>query len=75
MTASVVLVIPKGVELFDVDGIPVTIGNVPGSPFSATAWDTNPRANSTPTWPGTTVCQSPKPNSATLSRELPGGAQ
>ena len=40
MTASVVLVIPKGVELFDVDGIPVTIGNVPGSPFSATAWDT-----------------------------------
>jgi hypothetical protein len=41
MTASVVpLVIPKGVELFDVDGIPVTLGDMPGSLFPATAWDT-----------------------------------
>ena len=30
---------PASVELFDVEGIPVSLGNVPGSPFWNTAWD------------------------------------
>lgn len=32
---------PK-VELFDVEGIPVSLGNVPGVPISAAAWDVDP---------------------------------
>ena len=30
---------PASVELFDVEGIPVSLGNVPGCPFSSAAWD------------------------------------
>ena len=34
--------VSKSVELFDVEGIPVSLGNVPGDvPFCA-AWDTDP---------------------------------
>jgi hypothetical protein len=51
MTASVVpLLIAKGVELFDVGGIPVTLGTMPGSPFSATAWDTPSPREFDPDW-------------------------
>jgi hypothetical protein len=30
---------PPSVEVFDVEGIPVSLGNVHGSPFWNTAWD------------------------------------
>lgn len=30
------------VELFDVEGIPVSLGNVPGVEISSAAWDTVP---------------------------------
>jgi len=33
---------PPSVELFDVEGIPVSLGNVPGVKFSCAAWDTDP---------------------------------
>lgn len=33
---------PAGTEFLDVDGIPVSLGNVPGSPYWATAWDGKP---------------------------------
>lgn len=29
-------------ELLDVEGVPVSMGNVPGCPFSCAAWDTLP---------------------------------
>ncbi len=34
--------LPRGVELFDVEGIPVFLGNLPGVPISSAAWDTDP---------------------------------
>lgn len=30
---------PPRVECFDVEGIPVSLGNVPGCPYSSAAWD------------------------------------
>ena len=36
------LVIPPNVELFDVEGIPVSLGNIPGIPIGSAAWDTFP---------------------------------
>ncbi len=33
---------PASVELFDVEGIPVSLGNVPGVAYSCAAWDTDP---------------------------------
>jgi hypothetical protein len=33
---------PAGTEFLDVDGIPVSLGNVPGSPYWVTAWDGKP---------------------------------
>ena len=33
---------PPDVELFDVEGIPVSLGNVPGLAISSAAWDTDP---------------------------------
>ncbi len=33
---------PTNVELFDVEGIPVSLGNVPGIGLYCAAWDTDP---------------------------------
>ena len=33
---------PDDVELLDVEGIPVSLGNVPGLGISSAAWDTDP---------------------------------
>ena len=34
--------VSKSVELFDVEGIPVSLGNVPGVPLFSAAWDEDP---------------------------------
>lgn len=39
---GVELVIPPTVELFDVEGIPVSLGNMPWAKFSCAAWDKSP---------------------------------
>ena len=36
------IIFPKGVKLFDVQGIPVSLGNMPGVKFSCAAWDVSP---------------------------------
>lgn len=36
------VIFPRHVKLFDVDGIPVSLGRMPGLPIGSAAWDTDP---------------------------------